>query len=175
MAQQYKIDKLKEVSEYFDSNNNYIFNNYSGLDVASITDLRNELRKINSKLVVIKNNYIKRILKNKNIEADTAGSLAGPTAVAFAERDVSEVLKILFKYAKTSSLDVKGGLIDEQYFGQEQLVSLSKLPGRNELIAQLMATMNAPLQNFVYSCNDVIGRVVRVLNAVAESKKEGAA
>ena len=170
MVQQYKIDRVNHVKEYFDGNQSYVFNDYSGLNVEKITELRDQLRKLNSKFVVIKNNYITKIAKEKEIP-DLGDNLIGPTAVAFTNDDVSEVLKVLFKYTKDSTLKVKGGWVDGRVFDKEELDALSKLPGRDQLIAMLMSTLNAPLQNFVFACNDVIGRFVRALNAVAESKK----
>ena len=172
MAQQYKIDKVEELTEIFNNNKDYIFNNYTGLSVAKITELRNELRKVSSKFVVIKNNYIRRILEGKELSNDNVDkNLFGPTAVAFSEKDSSEVIKILFNFAKANKLQVKGGIVDSKFFDESQLKVLSNLPSKNQLIAMLMSTMNAPLQNFVFACNDVIGRFVRVVNAVAESKK----
>jgi large subunit ribosomal protein L10 len=170
MVQQYKVDKVNQVKEYFNNNKYYVFNDYSGLNVEKITELRDQLRELNSKFVVIKNNYITKIVKEKEMP-DLGESLIGPTAVTFTNDDVSEVLKILFKYSKGSTLKVKGGWVDGRVFNKEDLDALSKLPGRDQLIAMLMSTLNAPIQNFVFACNDVIGRFVRALNAVGESKK----
>jgi large subunit ribosomal protein L10 len=170
MAQQYKIDKVNSMKQYFNENSSYIFNNFSGLTVEKITKLRRKLYEFNTKFIVIKNNYIKKILKEKEMQtADEV--LAGPTAVAFVKDDVSNILKILFDFTKDTPLKVKGGFADGSFFDGNGLESLSKLPGRKELIAMFMRTLNAPLQNFVYACNDVIGRFVRVLNAVGEKKK----
>jgi large subunit ribosomal protein L10 len=171
MAQQYKIDKVNYLKDFFENNENYIFNNYSGLNVEKITDLRNKLRELDSKFVVVKNNFVKRILKEKDMPEEMGDNLFGTTAIAFAGDNVNEILKVLFKFEKESSLKVKGGWVNDSLLENNDLLELSKLPGRDQLIAIFMSTLNAPLQNFVYACNDVIGRFVRVLNAVGESKK----
>lgn len=170
MVQQYKIDKIKYLIEFFDANKSFIFNDYSGLNVEKITKLRNELKKISSKFIVVKNNFICKILKDKKFP-DMENNLTGPTAIAFINNNVSEVLKVLYDFAKKSTLKVKGGWTEDRIFNEKELNDLSKLPGKNQLIAMFMATLNAPLQNFVYACNDVIGRFVRVLRAVEDSKK----
>jgi len=170
MAQQYKVDRVNQLKEIFDKNNQYVFNSYIGLNVEKITELRNKLRDVKSKFVVVKNNYAKRILKEKDAP-ELGDNLVGPTAIAFSENNVEEVLKVLFEYSKTSPLEVKGGLSEGRLFNKEELEALSKLPGRDQLIGMLMSTLNAPLQNFVFACNDVMGRFVRVLNAVADTKK----
>lgn len=170
MPQQYKIDKVNDLKVYFESNKDYIFNNYSGLSVAQMTDMRRQLTKAKSKFVVCKNNFIKRILKEKGYP-EVVDGLFGPTGVTFTNEDLSEVLKILFKFSDNFGLVVKGAFSGGSYFSTEELKKLSRLPGKKQLIALLMATMNAPAQNFVFACNDVITRFVRALNAVCETKK----
>ncbi len=170
MAQQYKVDKINNLKENFNSKKSYIFSNYSGLNVEKITELRKQLNKLNSKFIVIKNTYIKRILKDLNIpEMDSI--LTGPTAVTFLNEDINEVLKILFNYTKTSSLVIKGGWAEEKIFNTDELNILSKLPGKKELIGMFMSTLNAPIQKFVYSTNDIIARLVRAIDAVGKLKK----
>lgn len=170
MAQQYKIDKVNHIKNFFEENKDFIFNNFAGLTVAQLTDLRRQLNKVNAKFIVIKNNYVKKVIKDKNLP-EMNEALFGPTGVVFSNKDISEALKILFKFTNNSPLKVKGGWAENRYFNTENLKELSKLPGREQLIAMLMATMNAPVQNFVYACKDVVTRFVRVLNAVAEAKK----
>jgi large subunit ribosomal protein L10 len=172
MPQQYKIDKLESLKGNFTDNKNLIFADYRGLSVEKITELRNELRKVDTTFMVIKNNYIKRIGEEQNYP-DLGDNIVGPTAVAFNNDDVSAALKSLFKIAKDKEVTfkVKGGLVDGQVYDTAQLDDLSKLPSKPQLIAMLMSTMQAPLQNFVMCTNDIVGRLVRVMNAVAEQKK----
>jgi large subunit ribosomal protein L10 len=170
MVQQYKVDKVNNLIGNFSSNKSYVFSNYSGLNVEKITELRKQLRKFNSKFIVIKNNYIRRILKEINIpEMDDV--LSGPTAVTFINEEINEVLKILFNYTKTSSLVVKGGWAENKIFNNDELNTLSKLPGKRELIGMFMATLNAPIQKFVYATNDILARLVRAIDAVGKIKK----
>lgn len=171
MAQQYKIDKVADLKELFSSKSEYVFSDYRGLSVEKITDLRRKLRKFDSKFVVMKNSYINIIAKDYNI-AELNDNTKGPTAVTFSDSsNISEAIKTLFDFSKESTLKVKGGWIDGTVYDAKGIEVISKLPGKPQMIAMLMATMNAPLQNFVYSCNDIIGRFVRVVNAVAEQKK----
>jgi len=170
MPQQYKIDKATDLKKYFDEAEDYIFNDYRKLDVEKINELREELRKLNDKYKVVKNNYVKVIAKEKDME-DLGDNLVGPTGIAFADKDANEVAKVLFSFAKTSELDVKGGFIGNKVLGKDELEALSKLPGRDQLIGMVMATLNAPLTNFVMASNDVIGRMVRALDEVRKQKE----
>ncbi|HPP03291.1 MAG TPA: 50S ribosomal protein L10 [Spirochaetota bacterium] len=170
MPQQYKIDKINSLTEVFNNSNGYIFTDFRGLTVDVLTDLRRKLRKLNSKYIVIKNNYIKILAKNRGIE-DLKDSVVGPTAVAFIQGDFSEAAKVLLEISKNSNLKIKGGWVDGLLLDANQVEAFSKLPSKTQLIAMLMSVMNAPVQKFAYACNDVISRFVRVVNAVAEQKK----
>lgn len=171
--QQYKLDKVEELKEYFGKGSgDLIFTDYRGLNVEKITELRKRLTKLNSKYVVMKNSYIKVIGKD-NHYPEFGDVVKGPTAVAFVEKDANEVAKVLFDFSKESGdlLKVKGGFVNEKVFSMNDLEALSKLPGRNQLLAMLMSTMNAPVQNFVLCCNDITTRLVRVLDQVKKQKE----
>lgn len=170
MPKQYKIDKVADLKNYFDNTADFIVTDYRGLSVEKISLLRKELNKVGSKYVVMKNNYIKVIAKDKSYpEMDQI--VKGPTAVAFAGKEINEVAKVLFNFQKESDkLKIKGALVAKKVLNSQDVEALSKLPGRDQLIAMLMATMNAPVQNLVMCCNDVAGRLVRVLDQVAKQK-----
>lgn len=172
MPQQYKIDKVNDLKSHFEKASDFIFTSYRGLTVEKITELRKRLRPLDSKYVVIKNNYIKVIGKEKGVD-DFGANVKGPTAVAFAEKDVNEVAKALFAFKEQGAeqLEIKGAYIAGKVLNADEIKAVSKLPGRNQLLAMVMATMNAPLQNFVYATNDVAGRFVRVVDAVRQQKE----
>jgi large subunit ribosomal protein L10 len=170
MIQQSKIEKMNYYKDIFNKSKNYIFNNFSGLTVEKITELRRSLAKSKAKFVVVKNTLARKLLKEKNIP-DVGDSLTGTTAVAFVNDEVNEALKTLFEFEKNSSLKVKGGWVNESIYDIKQLLEISKLPGKAQLLAMLMSTMKAPVQNFVFACNDIAGRLVRVLDAIAKTKK----
>lgn len=171
MPQQYKIDKVNDLTKVFDSYNNYFFVNYKGLTVEKITALRKSLRPLNSKLIVMKNSYVDIIAKNKNLPSFDKFTVE-QTAVAFAGENSSEVVKALFNSAKENNFTLKGGYADGAVMNDKQLEAFSKMPGKKEMLAMVMATMQAPTQNFVYACNDVIGRFVRVVKALEEQKSK---
>ena len=172
--QQYKIDKVEKIKkDFFETDSkDLIFTDYRGLSVEKITELRKKLAEVSSKYVVIKNNYVKVIAKEKGYP-EFGDALKGPTGVAFVSKDANEVAKVLFDFSKDSGdiLKVKGGFVGDKIFSIKKLEALSKLPGRSQLIATLMATMNAPVQNFVLCCNDVTTRLVRVLDQIKKQKE----
>lgn len=166
-----KIAHVDEVKEMFSSAKDYVFTDFRGLSVDQITTLRNRLREKQADYKVIKNGRARLAFKQLE-KPDVSEYLVGPTAIALAQDDVASVLKALLEFAKENPVQVKGALVDDIVFDAAQAEELSKLPTREELLAKLMATMNAPLQYLVYAMNGVPQKLVQVLQAVADKKQE---
>ena len=94
----------------------------------------------------------------------------GPSAVAFSEGE-STKCESAFDFTKENDkLKIKGGLVGSKVVAASEVEMLAKLPSKNQLIAMLMSTMNAPAQNLAACCNDVAGRLVRVMDQIAKQK-----
>jgi large subunit ribosomal protein L10 len=102
---------------------------------------------------------------------DASAMLEGPTALAFLGRDPGPAAKVMVDFTKSAPLAIKGGVISGKLFSAKDIEALSALPGRLQLIASLMGTMNAPLTNLMYVMNGVASKLVRTLAAVADKKK----
>ncbi len=169
-VQQSKIEAVGKLKEQFAAYRDFIFTDYRGLTVAQITELRHRLREQRSVFKVVKNGYAKIVLRGLNAP-DVSGHLTGPTAIALVKEDAAAAARTLFDYTKESPLKVKGGLIEGGVYDSRQVEALSKLPSKNVLLAQLMGTMKAPLQNLVFALNGITTKLVRTLVAVAEAKQ----
>jgi len=169
--QDYKVAAVDAVKNDFENIKDMIFTDYRGLTVEQITALRDKLRAENSVFKVVKNRYAKIALRQLD-RPEVGDNLVGPTAVALVSSEAGPVAKELVAFAKDGVLSIKGGIIDGNIFDAEQIVEFSKLPTRLELIAKLMGTMNAPLQNVVYVLNAVPQKLVRTLQAVADKMGE---
>jgi large subunit ribosomal protein L10 len=165
-----KAEAVKAIKGDFEGVENFIFTDYRGLTVEQITTLRNKLRETGSVYKVVKNRFARIALKELN-KPEVGDMLIGPTAVVISGDDAGTAAKELFSFAKEAPVQVKGGIIGEDVFDVKQMEAYSKLPSKNELIAKLMGTMNAPLQNFVYILNGVPEKFVRTLQAVADQKE----
>ena len=147
MPKQYKIDKVIALQEYFDKSDDFIIADYRGLTVEKITELRKKLSAVSSKFIVMKNSYINVIAQNKKLP-EMNEITKGPSAVAFSEGEINEVAKVLFDFTKENDkLKIKGGLVGSKVVAASEVEMLAKLPSKNQLIAMLMSTMNAPAQN----------------------------
>ncbi|MCL1836389.1 MAG: 50S ribosomal protein L10 [Treponema sp.] len=172
--QESKTKAIGQLKESFGVSEDFIFTDYRGLTVEQITNLRKNLRAKEVEYKVIKNNYARLAFEQLSLP-DVSSCLVGPTAVAIAPKDSSEVAKILFDFAReTPALKVKGALVAGTLYDKVQTEAYSKLPGRLELISMLMSVMNGPARNLAAALNDVPSRLVRTIKAIADQKGGGA-
>lgn len=168
--QQSKLDAVSALVDEFKEVNDFIFTDYRGLTVEQITELRNKLREQEATFKVVKNRFAKIALEQ--LEKPDAGEyLVGPTAVALPKGESGTIAKTIIEFAKNAPLELKGGIIDGNVFNEEQVTAFSKLPTRDDLIAMVMGTMKAPVQNFVSLLDAIPTKFVRTLQALADSKK----
>lgn len=163
------VNSLKDLLQ---ESSDFIFTNYRGLTVSQITELRDKLREEDATFRVVKNRFAKIALKDME-QPEVDDFLIGPTAIALPKKEAGPVAKILVEFGKENPVEIKGGIINSRVFTEKEVEEFSKLPTRDELIAKLMGTMNAPVQNFVYTLNAIPQKLVRVLQAVADQKKAG--
>ncbi len=167
---QNKTDLVNSLVEMFGSAQDYVFADFRGLTVEQITTLRERLREQEAEFRVVKNNFAKLAFAKMG-KPDVSDYLVGPTAIALSRSDSSPVTKALFEYAKVAPISIKGALIGESVYDTAQVEAYSKLPGKDALIASLMGTMKAPVQNLVFGLNGITTKLVRTLQAVADQKE----
>ena len=147
-----KADALGELKAKIGGSKDFVFAEYRGLTVEQITNLRKQLREKNAEFHVVKNNFARIAFDQLGYSKAVEPVLAGPTAVAFVKGEPNEVAKVLVDFAKeVPALKVKAGIVDREFLDEATIAAFSKLPGRNTLLAMLMSTMRAPVQNLVYT------------------------
>lgn len=166
---QSKVEAVEALKQEFSQVEDYIFTNYRGLTVEQITQLRRKLYEEDASYKVVKNRYAKIALKELE-QPQVDDQLTGPTAVVLPKGDSGTIAKILVEFAKDAPMEIKGGIVGNSVFTAKQIEEFSKLPGREDLLASLMGTMRAPVQNVVYVLNAVPTKLVRTLQAIADAK-----
>jgi len=148
-----------------------VFTDYKGLNVEEMTDLRNKLRLPGVEYKVLKNTMTRFALKNQGFD-EIASQLEGPNAVLFSNEEPVAPAKVIFDFIKQyKKLEIKIGLLDGQIVSAEALKALADLPPREVLVAQVLGTMQAPINNFVYVLNANITGLARVLDQIREQKE----
>lgn len=148
-----------------------IVTRYRGLNVGDMTRLRQEMRASGSRYRVIKNTLARRASQGTPFEGLEA-FLSGPTAIATSEDPVAPA-KVLVAFGKTNPmLEVVGGVLNGTVITAAGIDDLAKLPSREVLMAKLLGTMIAPLQNFVGVLVAIPSGLVRALDRIRESKEQ---
>jgi large subunit ribosomal protein L10 len=139
-----KQGTIKEIQEVIQQNETFYLVDFKGLKVKDISVLRDRVRESSGSLRVVKNTLLKKAAEGTNLSsADTW--MEGPTALAWASVDPIPLAKVLVTFAKENpNLKVKGGVVDGKAVDALTVEELSKLPGINEIRAQLLGLLQAP-------------------------------
>jgi len=147
---------------------------YRGLDVGTVTDLRAKARQSGLYLRVLKNTLARRAVKGTPFE-QLSGQMAGPLMYGIAQDPVAGA-KVLAAFAKDhDKFVIKGGAMANTLMSVQDVKALATLPGREELLATLVGTMQAPVVKLVRTMNEVPGKFVRTLAALRDAKEKQAA
>lgn len=143
---------------------------YRGINVEQETELRAKLREAGVSYKVVKNNLLKLAARETGTEC-LEEFLAGPTAIAFAGKDVVAPAKVLSDFAKdVEAFELKAGVMSGKLMSIADITALSDLPSREQLLASALSSMNAPVSNFVGTMAAIPRSLVNVLNAVKDQK-----
>ena len=114
---------------------------YRGITVEDATKLRKEVREANAEYKVIKNNIIKRAL-NENGENGLDSLLEGPTALITSKEDYLAPAKAIYNFSKSNDFyKIKGGIIEGKVMTADEIITIAKLPSRQELLAKLAGAL----------------------------------
>ena len=139
---------VAEVSAQVAKAQTIVLSEYRGIAVADITRLRANARKSGVYFHVLKNSLAKRAVQGTPFES-LAEKMIGPLVYSMSADPVAAA-KVVFDFAKTNDkLVIKAGAMSGSVMSAEQVAVLAAIPSRDELIACLMATMNATTSKFV--------------------------
>ncbi len=160
-----------EIKEKMEQSKGIIFYDYRGLSVEEVTNLRSQFRKVGVEYHVIKNSMLKRAADMLEIQG-LDSTLAGPTAVAFGFNDPVAPAKVLVEFVKkVKKTEIKAGVLGTKVIDVKGIEALSELPSKEQLIAQLAGTLQAPISGFARSLSGIICKLGYALNAVKEQKE----
>lgn len=188
MNQQEKEAQVASLRESFDKAVSTILLDYRGVTVELITELRSQFREAGVEYKVVKNNLVKKALAGTDLENDGAftDNLKGMTGIVWSYEDPSSAAKVIKKFREDQKavlkkkdepekLVPKCAVLDGVVMkGTEVETALASMPGKNEVRAQLLATLMAPAQNLVAQLAAPGQRLALVLDA-QKRKLEGAA
>jgi large subunit ribosomal protein L10 len=145
-----------------------------GMAVADMTQLRAKARASGVYFRVVKNTLVRRAVEGTPY-ATLADQMTGPLAYGIGTDPVA-VAKVLNDFAKShEKFVIRAGAIPGQVMSAKDVAALASLPSREELLARLMGTMQAPMAKLVRTLNEVPSKFARTLAALRDSKSEAPA
>lgn len=143
-----KIELAKAISQSISESDGFAICSFQGLTVAAVNQLRAGLFEVNAKAHVVKNRILKNALHQNNISS-MDDCLKESTMIVFGREDSLAALRVLGKFAKDNSeLSFKAGIVSGTEYSKQEIIELSKLPGRIELIAMVAGGLNSILSMF---------------------------
>lgn len=162
------VAQVAMLEEKFQRAKAVILANYTGLNSSTQTLLRQELKKAGGELIIAKNTLIGRILKKDELNQ----SLQNQTGAVFSYDDEVSALKVVVKFAENSkTLELKQGVIADRVYDAAALKELSKLPGKEQLVAMLLSRLNAPGSKLVGVLQAGVRDLAFVLAEIAKKKQ----
>jgi len=160
-----KAKKVESLTAEIAAASSFVVTEYRGLKVGELQQLRRRLRPRGIEYHVVKNSLFARAAEQSG-KSELRSILSGPTAVAMGNVDEVELAKSLVDEARVlKALKILGALIGGRAMSADDVTSLARLPGRPQLQATIVGSLQAPLAQVVGVLTAAQGNLVRVLQA----------
>ena len=166
---------VAELKQQLSTSKGAVLVSYKGLTVAVDTQLRRELRAAGVTYHVVKNTMMRLAAKDAGLD-ELIPHFEGTTALAFSATDAVAPAKVICDFMKKNKLEdagiltIKAGLVEGKAIDDKGVKALAELPSREQLIAKVLGTMNAPIANTVGVLAAIIRNAIGVIDAVREQK-----
>jgi large subunit ribosomal protein L10 len=163
---------LQDLTDRFSKAKSMVFIGFQGMTVKDNTKLRNKFREEGIEYTVAKKTLIKKGLESIKTEGTENFSPEGPIAVAVGYDDEIAPARIAKEFGKTNDkVKILGGVMNSEVMSADAMKQIASLPSKDQLRAQVIATINAPVSGFVNVLAGNVRSLMNVLNAIAEEKK----
>ena len=173
-SRQAKMQTVEDIKSKVNASKSVVIVSYHGLTVQEDTELRNEFRKNNVEYKVLKNTLIRLALDELGHKGFD-GHLNGTTSVAFGADEVGAA-KVVMDAAKKydGKISPKCGLVDGAYVDEKGVKALAAMPPKEELIAKMLGSLNAPIAGFAGVLSATLRSLVYAINAVKDKQAANA-
>lgn len=169
-TRQQKEEIVQELVEQMKTSKSAVFANFQGLTVQQTEELRQKCREAGVSLVASKKSLLKKALSLSGLDVDTK-AFEGGVAVALGLEDEVAPAQVLANFAKDHEVvTLFGGVLEGEFMDEAKVKQLAKLPSKQQLLGQLVGTINAPVSGFVNVLAGNLRGLVGVLNNIKEAK-----
>ena len=171
MTREQKEQLVSELRDKIRGSRALYYTDFTGLNVKRMTELRRRLRRAGVEYVVIKNTLALRAVNESGLVGER---LRGPTGLVVGA-DAIAAAKVLADFARENEQkpEVKGGVLEGQQIGPEQVKRLAAMPSREQMLAQLGAGLQSPMAAFVGALNGLMYMFAGALESL-KNQRQGA-
>jgi len=169
-----KQDVIDQIKDQFQQSSSAICVDFRGVNVEKITQFRRQVKDASGNYQVVKNTLARRAIAETPFQ-ELGQFLVGPTGIIFCQGEPMEPAKVATAFVKETNgaLQIKGGIVDGSVFDAKGIEQVSKLPSRQEMLSQLVSSLQSPISGLVGTLEGVTREFVYTLQAVADQKAEG--
>jgi large subunit ribosomal protein L10 len=174
-TRQQKEELLQEFADRLNRSAAVVFVSMAGVKVGEVEQIRDGLFPQGLQLQVAKNSLLRRVLADQDMTVPDE-VLDQPLGLVYSYEDAVAAPKAVQGFvAEIDALKVLGGLMDGQYLAESQVTTLAKLPGREQLLAQTVGTIAAPLNGLVNVLHGNLRGLVTALGQIRDQRQTTAA
>lgn len=169
-SKQQKQETVQDLATGLKQAKGVVFANFQGLTVAQTEELRKNARQEGVTMLAAKKTLVKRAIQDAGLSEIDLSSFKGGVATFVGVDEVAPA-KIVATFAKKNEVvTIFGGILEGKFIDQAMVKSLSALPGKQELLAMVVRSMNAPITGFVNVSAGIMRGLLNALNAYKEKK-----
>ena len=170
LTREQKEAQVQEIKDQLEGKTVVLLGDFTGMDVATATEMRSKFRAAHVDFRVVKNTLARRAMDDVGM-GELAGEMKGPNAFVLGMGDPAEAAKILVEYEKSKKTpQIRSGLIDAALVTAAEIRQIAELPSREVLLAQIAAGFQAPVAGLARLLHELSRKLVATLDAVAKQK-----
>jgi large subunit ribosomal protein L10 len=171
MNVQQKQQAVEQLATKLGTASAFYLTDFVGISVKRMTDLRARLRREGGEYLVVKNTLAERAIESLDV-AGIAEFFRGPTGLVIAPDDPVAPIKALADFARENDNrpSIKAGVVDRRALAAADVERLARLPGRDQLLAELVGSLEAPLSQFAFVLQAKLQEMAGLLDALREQR-----
>lgn len=165
LTKQQKQNIIDDLKEKIDRQKSIVFVDFKGLKVKDLSVLRKKIKEVEGQLKVAKKTLIKLVLEKAGLKLEK--NLEGEIALICAFKDSLSPLQKTYQFSQTNeNLKILSGFFDGKFIEQEEIMTLARLPSREELLARLVGSISNPISGLVNVLQGNLRGLVYVLSQI---------
>jgi large subunit ribosomal protein L10 len=166
----FKETSEKEIKDNLKGSQGFFVVKYAGLSSPDISGLREALKSARARLFVVKNTVARRAFKDSGLEG-LMKSIEGPCGIVFLKDEPVACSKAIYDFSKGhEALKLEGGFLKDKPLQAGDIEAMAKLPPKEVLRAQVVMTLNSPIQGFALVLNQLLAKFVICLDQIRQKK-----